>query len=78
MKNVIAERRRLLVAAGFTVLGATTAAGAHAELPAAATAEVTAISGNVTDMEAAVWPVIAAVVAAMILIKLFKRFSAKI
>lgn len=77
MKNIISERRRLLAAAGFTVMGAVSA-GAQAALPTEATSAISAISGNVTEMESAVWPVIGAVVAAMVLIKLFKRFSAKI
>ena len=76
MKNVVNVRRGLLAAA--VGLGAMVAGSAHAELPTAASSAITAITGNVTDMEAAVWPVIGAVVAAMVLIKLFKRFSAKI
>tara|TARA_B100000287_G_scaffold421719_1_gene462758 strand:+ start:376 stop:612 length:237 start_codon:yes stop_codon:yes gene_type:complete len=78
MNKLIIERRRLLTAAGFVAVGTGVSAGANAELPAEATAAITTITGNVTDMNAAVWPVIASVVAAMILIKLFKRFSSKI
>ena len=76
MKKLISENRHLLAAA--VGVAGMAAGSANAALPAEATSAITAISGNVTDMEAAVWPVIGAVVAAMILIKLFKRFSAKI
>lgn len=76
MKKFVSENRRLLAAAvGSTAL---VAGSANAALPTEATAAISQITGNVSDMEAAVWPVIGAVVAAMILIKLFKRFANKI
>ncbi len=51
---------------------------AMAALPAEATAAFTAVSGNVTDIFAAVWPIVGAVTAGFILIKLFKRGAGKI
>lgn len=51
---------------------------ASAELSAEATAGLTAITGSITDMEAGVWPLVAASVVALIGIKLFKRFSNKV
>ena len=67
-----------LARTGFGVIALGASAASFAELPAPATAAITSISGSVTEMETAVWPVIGAVVLAMIIIKLFKRFTAKI
>ncbi len=52
--------------------------GAQAALPAEATAAFTALSGNVTDIFAAVWPIVATVTGGFVLIKLFKRGSSKV
>lgn len=46
---------------------------AMAALPTEATAAFTSVSGNVTDILAAVWPIVAAVTAGFILIRLFKK-----
>lgn len=46
---------------------------AHAALPTEATAAFTAVSGNVTDIFSAVWPIVATVVGGFVLIKLFKK-----
>jgi len=51
---------------------------AHATLTAEATAALGDITTAATDMEAGVWPIIGAVVVAVISIKLFKRFSNKV
>ena len=51
---------------------------ASAALPTEATDAITAISSDGTDLIAAVWPVIALVVGAGIVIKLFKRFTGKV
>lgn len=51
---------------------------AMAALPAEATAAFTTLSGNVTDIFAAIWPIIATVVGGFVLIKLFKRGSNKV
>lgn len=46
---------------------------AFAALPTEATAAFTAVSGNVTDILAAVWPIVALSVGGFMLIKLFKK-----
>ena len=51
---------------------------AQAALPAEATAAFTALSGNVTDIFAAVWPIVAAVVGGFVLIGLFKKGASKV
>lgn len=62
-------------AAGSLVLGSI--ASAHAALPAEATAAFNTISGNVTDVLAVVWPIVAMVTGGFILIKLFKKGANK-
>ena len=51
---------------------------AQAALPTEATAAFTALSGNVTDILSAVWPIVGAVVAGFTLLGLFKRGASKI
>lgn len=46
---------------------------ANAALPTEAAAAFTTITGNVTDIFAAIWPVVAAVVGGFVLIRLFKK-----
>ena len=46
---------------------------AQAALPAEATAAFTGLATNVTDINAAVWPILAAVVGGFALMKLFKK-----
>ncbi len=46
---------------------------ASAALPTEATAAFAVLSGNVTDIIAAVWPILAAVVGGFALMKLFKK-----
>ncbi len=53
------------------------AAFAHAALPAEATSAFTALSGNLTDIFAAVWPILAISVGGWTLIKLFKKGAGK-
>lgn len=50
---------------------------AHAALPAEATAAFTALSGNVTDTIAAVWPVLVLSVGGFAVMKLFKKGANK-
>lgn len=50
---------------------------AMAALPTEATAAFTAISGNITDVLAAVWPLVALGVGGFTLIKLFKKGASK-
>jgi len=52
-------------------------ASAHAALPTEATAAFTTISGNVTDVLAAMWPIIALSVGGFVLVKLFKKGANK-
>lgn len=63
-------QKRNLVVGGLLALGTV---AAHAALPTEATAAFTAVSGNVTDIFAAVWPIVATVVGGFVLIKLFKK-----
>lgn len=65
-------------AAGATGLLALGVSSAHAALPVPATDAISAISTGVTDVEAAVWPVIGAAIVAGVVIKLVKRFSNKV
>lgn len=50
---------------------------AFAALPTEATAAFTTISGNVTDVLAAMWPIVALATGGFILIKLFKKGANK-
>lgn len=50
---------------------------AMAALPTEATAAFTTISGNVTDILAAMWPIVALATGGFILIKLFKKGANK-
>ncbi len=65
------ERKNLIRAA--LVSAAALSASAQAALPTEATAAFTSVSGNVTDIVAAVWPILGTVTAAFALFKLFKR-----
>jgi len=49
------------------------AGAANAALPADAAAAFTAVSGNVTDILTAVWPIVISLTTGFILIKLFKK-----
>jgi len=56
------------------VLALMLAAGvAQAALPTEATAAFTTVSGNVTDIFAAIWPIVAVVTGGFVLIRLFKK-----
>ena len=46
---------------------------ARAALPTEAAGAFTALSGNVTDILAAIWPIVAAATGGFVLIRLFKR-----
>lgn len=47
-------------------------------IPAEATTAITAMTSEVSDAEAAVWPVIGASMLAVVIIKLVKRFVGRI
>lgn len=66
------------LASALVVVSSLIAGAAQAALPTEATAALTTVSGNVTDIFAAIWPIIATVVAGFVLIKLFKRGTSKI
>ncbi len=53
------------------------AAFAHAALPPEATAAFTSLSGDLTAIFAAVWPIVAMSVGGWALIKLFKKGAGK-
>lgn len=62
------------VAFGLTVASIEQALAA---LPTEAAAAFTGMSGNVTDVSAALWPVVAAVISLFFLVKLVKRGANK-
>lgn len=70
----VMKRYAMPVVGGLTVA----AGNAQAALPAEATSAFTALSGNVTDIFAAVWPIVAAVVGGFVLIGLFKKGASKV
>jgi hypothetical protein len=51
---------------------------AHAALPTEAATAFTTLTGNVTDILAAVWPIVIALVSGFTLIKLFKKGASKV
>jgi hypothetical protein len=67
------QNRNIVVAAALTV--ATVAA--HAALPTEAASAFTAISTNVTDVLAVVWPIVGMLTGGFVLIKLFKKGASK-
>jgi hypothetical protein len=75
-KGVLVRGGQLLGAAGgLVMLGM---ASAHAALPAAATTALTDIGTAVDDVEAGIWPVIAASLVVFGIIKLVKRGANKV
>lgn len=52
-------------------------ASAHAALPTEATAAFATITGNVTDVLAAMWPIVALGTGGFVLVKLFKKGANK-
>jgi len=66
-------QKRILVGS----LIALASVGAHAALPTEATAAFSALTGNVSDITTAVWPILASVVGAFALMKLFKKGTSR-
>jgi hypothetical protein len=60
------------------VVAAVASVAANAALPTEASAAFTTLTGNVTDILAAVWPLVATLVGGFTLIKLFKRGAGKL
>jgi hypothetical protein len=63
------KRNKLLAGAGLSAI----AVPSFAALPTEATAVFTSLSGTVTDVSAAIWPIIGAVMILFLTIKLVKR-----
>jgi len=63
-------KKQNLVLASLLVLASVSA---HAALPTEATAAFTTVSTNVTDIFAAIWPIVAVVTGGFVLIRLFKK-----
>lgn len=73
-RQLMAQGRKLgLVGAGLLAV----VNNAMAALPAEATAAFTSLTGNVTDILSAVWPIVGAVVGGFALIKLFKKGASR-
>lgn len=69
------KMQKLLIAAGVVAAG--TIQSAHAALPAEATAAFTTITGNVTDIFSAMWPIVGLATGGFVLVKLFKKGANK-
>lgn len=67
--------RKISAAAGSLLM--TVGVSAHAALPTEAANAFTTVSTNVTDIFAAVWPIVATVTGGFILVKLFKKGANK-
>jgi hypothetical protein len=78
MNNLFTALRSKGVQVSLAVSALVVASSAHAALPTWATSAATTLGGNVSDYENLVGPIILAVTAAVVGIKLFKRFTAKI
>jgi len=73
MKNLFQK-----IGTGLVALPLMIAANAHAALPTAAGTAFTDLATAVDDVEAAVWPVLGAVIVAFTIIKLVKRGASKV
>jgi len=69
-------KKKFLVALGVAV--SVVAVPVQAALPTEATAVFTSLSGTVTDVSAAVWPIVGAVMILFLTIKLVRRGASKI
>lgn len=68
-------QQKILAVAG---LFAGSIVSAHAALPSEATAAFTGIQGNVTDILAVLWPIVASLTGGFVLISLFKKGASKV
>jgi hypothetical protein len=71
------ESVKVWVCALFALLGATVATVSHAAVPTEASDAITGLATDGAAMIALFWPVVTAVVVALILIKLFKKGSSR-
>lgn len=69
------KMQKLLSSAGLVVVG--TIQSAHAALPTEAAQAFTTLSGNVTDVLAAMWPIIGLSTGGFVLVKIFKKGANK-
>lgn len=72
------NRRNQMIKYGAAVVTTVAAVSAHAALPAEATAAFTGIQGNVTDILAVLWPIVASLTGGFVLISLFKKGASKV
>lgn len=69
-------KNRFLV--GSAALAAAFVGPVHAALPAGISSGLTGIQADLASLVDLVWPVVIAAVAAIVILKLFKRFASKI
>jgi len=74
------ETVQVIAVAGAVAVGSSlgVVADAQAALPTEATAVFTSLSGTVTDVSAAIWPIIGAVMILFLTIKLVRKGANKI
>lgn len=72
-QHLFPERNHAMLKKIAGVVVAAAPLSAFAALPTEATAAFTTLSGNVTDVFAVVWPIVALSVGGFALIKLFKK-----
>ena len=65
--------RNACIKCGSAIVMAGASTLAAAALPTEATTDFTSLSGNVTDILAAVWPIAALATGGFVLLKLFKK-----
>lgn len=70
--------KRSKVAAASAAIGGTFAIGANAAIPTAASDAFTALQTDGLAMVDLVWPVLAALTGAFLLVKIFKRAAGKL
>lgn len=72
------KNRNQVIKYGMGVGSALALGAAHAALPTEATAAFTTISSSVTEILAAIWPIVASVTGGFVLISLFKKGASKV
>jgi len=75
LEKTMNKLQQKLLAGAVLLTGAV--ASAHAALPTEATTAFSTISGNVTDVLAAMWPIVALATGGFVLVKLFKKGANK-
>ncbi|MFZ2973583.1 MAG: major coat protein [Ferribacterium limneticum] len=72
------KNRNQMMKYGVVVFSTVAAGAAQAALPTEATAAFTSIQSSVTEILAAIWPIVAAVTGGFVLIGLFKKGAGKV